>query len=55
MKKIILLSILIMTIVSCTEADRELWREVEQERRERGRECTYNYKGELIGSCSYIK
>ena len=55
MKKIMLLSILIITIIGCTEADRELWREVEQERRERGRECTYNYKGELIGSCSYIK
>ena len=55
MKKIILLSILIMIIISCTEADRQIMREADRERRERGRECTYNYKGELIGSCSYIK
>ena len=55
MKKIILLSILIITIISCTEADRELWREVDREWKERGVECTYNHKGELVGSCDYIK
>ena len=54
MKKIILLLILIMTIISCTETDRRLMREVEQERRERGVECLYNHKGEPIGSCNYI-
>ena len=53
MKKIILLSILIMPIIGCTEADRELWREVDREYKERGRECTYNHKGELL-YCDYI-
>ena len=55
MKRIIMLIILIITIISCTEADRQIMREADRERRERGRECTYNYKGELIGSCDYIK
>ena len=54
MKKIILLSILIMTIISCTEADRQMMREVDREERERGVECLYNHKGEPIGSCDYI-
>ena len=51
MKKIMLLIILIITIIGCTEADRELWREVDRENRERGVRCKYNHKGELIGSC----
>ena len=54
MKKIILLSILIMTIISCTEEDKMVWNKVQRERRERGRECTYNYKGE-VQYCDYIK
>ena len=29
-------------------------REVDREYKERGRECTYNHKGELIGSCDFI-
>ena len=54
MKKIIILTIL-MIIIGCTEEDKMVWNKVQRERRERGRECTYNYKGELIGSCDYIK
>ena len=54
MKKIIMLIILIMTIISCTEADRQMMREVDREERERGVECLYNHKGEPIGSCDYI-
>ena len=54
MKKIMLLIILIVVIISCTETDRRLMREVEQERRERGVECTYNHKGEMQ-YCDYIK
>ena len=49
MKKIIMLTILAMTIVSCSYFEGS-----ERARRERGRECMYNYKGELQG-CNYIK
>ena len=54
MKKIILLSILIMTIISCTETDRRLMREADREERERGVECTYNKKVEIT-SCYNIR
>ena len=54
MKKIILLSILIMIIISCTEADRRIWNEANEEYNTRGRKCKYNHKGELIGSCDFI-
>ena len=52
MKKIILLSILIMTIIGCTEADRQMRREVDREYKERGRKCLYTSKGSII-SCRY--
>jgi len=52
MKKIMLLIILIITIISCTEADRELWREVDRENRERGVKCLYDGKGNII-SCRH--
>nr|WP_314114941.1 hypothetical protein [uncultured Leptotrichia sp.] len=50
----VLIVLLSLAVISCTEADRELWREVDREYKERGRECTYNHKGELIGSCDFI-
>jgi len=54
MKRIIMLIILIITIISCTEADRRLMREADREERERGVECTYNKKGEVT-SCYNIR
>jgi len=52
MKKIMLLIILIMTIIGCTEADRQMMREVDREYKERGRKCLYTSKGSII-SCRY--
>jgi len=49
MKKIIILVILIMAIINCS-----YFEGAERAERERGRECRYNYKGELQG-CYYIK
>ena len=46
MKKIIMLVILVATIMGCSYLDGS-------EARRRGRECMYNYKGELQG-CNYI-
>ena len=52
MKKIIILVVLVITAMSCSElAELESGRQ--QRIRERGRECMYNYKGELQG-CNYI-
>ena len=48
MKKIIILVILIMAIINCS-----YFEGAERAERERGRECRYNYKGELQG-CNYI-
>lgn len=53
MKKIILLIISIIMIASCTAEDINLIREARREREERGRECRYNYKGE-VQSCDFI-
>ncbi|ERK47431.1 hypothetical protein HMPREF1552_02428 [Leptotrichia sp. oral taxon 879 str. F0557] len=47
MKKLEILFILMMTVASCSYLDGS-------EARRRGRECMYNYKGELQG-CNYIK
>ena len=49
MKKIIMLVILMATIMGCSYMEGG-----ERAIRERGRECMYNYKGELQG-CNYIK
>ena len=46
MKKLAILIILMMTIVSCSYLDGS-------EARRRGMECMYNYKNELQG-CNYI-
>ena len=46
MKKLAILLILMMTIVSCSYLDGS-------EARRRGMECMYNYKNELQG-CNYI-
>ena len=46
MKKLIILAILIMTVISCSYLDGS-------EARRRGWECRYNYKGELQ-HCGYI-
>jgi len=48
MKKIIMLAILVMTIISCS-----YFEGAEMERKRRGWECRYNYKGELQ-HCGYI-
>ena len=53
MKKILILLILGLTIISCTTEDMELIREARREREERGYRCRYNYKGELQ-HCGYI-
>nr|WP_314115161.1 hypothetical protein [uncultured Leptotrichia sp.] len=56
MKKIIaLIIILLVSVMSCTEADRQMMREVDQEMKERGVECLYNERGNPIGVCRYIK
>ncbi|WP_369713699.1 hypothetical protein AB8B23_04895 [Leptotrichia sp. HSP-342] len=52
MKKIIVLIILLLTVMSCSELT-ELEAGRQQRLRERGRECRYNYKGELQ-HCGYI-
>ena len=50
MKKILMLMILVLIlVVNCS-----YFEGAERARRERGRECMYNYKGELQG-CNYIK
>ena len=54
-EKKITLIILLVSVVSCTEADRQMMREVDQEMRERGVECLYNERGNPIGVCRYIK
>ena len=48
MKRIIMLVILVMTIISCS-----YFEGAERAERERGRRCRYNYKGELQ-HCGYI-
>ena len=53
MKKIIILIILLVNVISCSELS-EMEARSQQIRRERGRECMYNYKGELQG-CNYIR
>lgn len=53
MKKIIILIILLVNVMSCSELS-EMEARSQQIRRERGRECMYNYKGELQG-CNYIR
>ena len=53
MKKIIILVTLTAMIMSCSEFAR-MEEEYQQDLRERGRECMYNYKGELQG-CNYMK
>ena len=45
MKKLIILIILIMNIVSCALLDAELYEEVKREREERGRTCYQDYNG----------
>ncbi len=45
MKKLIILIILIMNIVSCALLDAELYEEVKREREERGRTCYRRYNG----------
>ena len=49
MKRIVILVILVITIIGCSYMEGG-----ERAIRERGRECMYNYKGELQG-CNYIK
>ena len=48
MKRIIMLIILVMTVMSCS-----YFEGAERARKERGRECMYNYKGE-VQVCGYI-
>ena len=52
MKKIIILAILTTMIMSCSELAR-MEEEYQQDLRERGRRCRYNYKGE-VQHCGYI-
>ena len=52
MKRIITLIALLITVMSCSELAK-MENEYQQDLRERGRECRYNYKGELQ-HCGYI-
>ena len=52
MKRIITLVVLMITLMSCSELA-EMEARSQQRRRERGRVCRYNYKGELQ-HCGYI-
>ncbi|WP_369713682.1 hypothetical protein AB8B23_04755 [Leptotrichia sp. HSP-342] len=52
MKKVIALIILSLTMVSCSELA-EMEARSQQRRMERGRQCRYNYKGE-VQHCGYI-
>ena len=52
MKKIIALIILLASVTSCSELA-EMEARSQQRRMERGRQCRYNYKGELQ-HCGYI-
>ena len=49
MKKIIILVILIMAIINCS-----YFEGAERAERERGLECLYNGRGEIIG-CNYMR
>ena len=53
MKKIIMLVVLVITVMSCSELA-EMEAKSQQIKRERGYECMYTHKGELQG-CNYIK
>jgi len=53
MKKIIVLVILIISVMSCSELS-EMEARSQQRRTEKERECRYNYKGELQG-CYYTR
>ena len=53
MKKIIILIILLIAIISCSELA-ELEAGHQQRMKERGYECTYNSKGE-VQVCGYMK
>ena len=48
MKKIIMLVILMIMVMSCSELAK-IKNKYQQDLRKRGRECMYNYKGELQG------
>jgi len=52
MKKIIMLVVLVITIMSCSELS-EMEARHQQRMKERGWECMYNHKGEIQG-CNYI-
>ncbi len=52
MKKLILLLPLII-IMGCTAEEMAIMRKVDKEYKERGRECLYDGKGNII-SCDYI-
>ncbi|ERK47430.1 hypothetical protein [Leptotrichia sp. oral taxon 879] len=52
MKKIIALIILLASVMSCSELA-EMEARSQQRRMERGRQCRYNYKGE-VQHCGYI-
>jgi lipoprotein len=52
MKKVIMLAILVMTVISCSELAK-MEDEYQQDLRERGYRCRYNYKGE-VQVCGYI-
>ena len=52
MKKIIALVILLASVMSCSELA-EMEARSQQRRMERGRQCRYNYKGE-VQHCGYI-
>ncbi len=45
MKKLIILIILMINIVSCALLDAELWEEAKKENEERGHTCYRDYKG----------
>jgi type IV pilin len=53
MKKIIMLAILAMTLVSCGLLDPQLWDEARERREERGERCYKKYNGNVYCEDKY--
>ena len=53
MKKVIMLAILVMTVISCSELAK-MEDEYQQDLRERGYRCRYNKRGG-VENCRYMK
>ena len=52
-KKILLMTILVMSVVGCSLFDPELWNEASRQRRERGEKCYERANGEYYCKDKY--